>query len=289
MTDIDSVNHVGMVVRDLTEATDRYEAMGFVLTPFSAHAGAWKPGEPVKPLGSGNRCVMFDGSYLEILANADPTVPSERLAGYLRHHQGAHIICFGSQRLEAVDARLRASGVATSGVIPLQRDVDTGEGMRTAKFQRVQFAPEDSPEGYIQAARHLTPDYIYQPRYIRHPNGCTALSNCYLVVEDVASYASRYERYTGFAPDRGDGIAQFRFDAGNALTLLSPLRALEMLPETLRPPIPGIAAVAFRCPDVASMRRRLNDAKLHFAEAGARLVVPAELACGIAIVFEDGR
>ena len=157
MNDIDSINHVGMVVRDLADTTTRYEAMGFMLTPFSPHSGAWKPEEKVQPLGTGNRCVMFANNYLEILANSDPAVPSTRLAAYLRHHQGAHIICFGSQKLEAVDARLRTSGVETSGVIPLQRDIDTPEGIRTAKFQRVQFAPEDSPEGYIQAAHHLTP------------------------------------------------------------------------------------------------------------------------------------
>ena len=287
MSDIDSVNHVGMAVRDLADATRRYEAMGFVLTPFSPHSGAWKPGEPVKPLGSGNRCVMFQGSYLEILANSDPSVPSTRLAGYLRHHQGAHIVCFGSERLEAVDERLRTSGVATSGVIPLQREIDTEEGVRTAKFQRVQFAPEDSPEGYIQAARHLTPEYIYQPRYVRHPNACTALSNCYLVVDDVVSYAARYERYTAVRPDFGSDVATFRFALGNALTILSPRRALETLPETLRPPIPGIAAVAFRCADLESQRRRLNAAGTYFGEACSKLIVPAELACGVALVFED--
>jgi hypothetical protein len=287
MNDIDSINHVGMAVRDLADAASRYEAMGFLLTPFSPHSGAWKPGERVQPLGSGNRCAMFAGNYLEILANADPAVPSPRLAGYLRHHQGAHIICFGSQRLEAVDDRLRAAGIATSGVIPLQRDVDTEAGVRTAMFQRVQFAPEDSPEGYIQAARHLTPDYVYQPRYIRHPNGCTALSNCYLVVEDVAGYASRYERYTGLRPSFGDDVARFRFELGNVLTLLSPRRALDALPETLRPPTPGIAGVAFHCPDLASQRSRLDDAGVYFTEAADKLVVPAELACGVAIVFED--
>ena len=287
MSDIDSINHVGIVVRDLADAVARYEAMGFVLTPFSAHSGAWKPGEPVKTLGSGNRCVMFEGSYLEVLASADPAVPSPRLAGYLRHHQGAHIICFGSQQLEALDERLRASGIATSGVIPLEREVDTEDGVRTAKFQRVQFAPADSSEGYIQAARHLTPDYIYQPRYIRHPNACTALSNCYLVVDDVAAYASRYERYTGLGARVDDGVAQFCFAFGNELTLLSPRRALERLPETLHPPVPGIAAVAFRCSGLASQRKRLRDAGIYAAEAAGRLIVPAEQACGVAIVFED--
>jgi len=287
--DIDSINHVGMAVRDLTEATARYEAMGFMLTPFSPHAGAWKPGEPIKPLGSGNRCVMFANNYLEILANADPSAPSERLAGYLKHHEGAHIICFNTPAPESVDERLRAAGVRTSGVIPLQRDIDTEAGVRTARFQRVQFAPDESPEGYIQAAKHLTPEYIYQPRYIGHPNGCTELSNVHLIVDDVEAYVARYEQYTGLDARVEDDLPTFRFALCGALTIVSPRRALDVLPGTLRPPVPGIAAVSFRCQELAAQRRRLKAAGVHFEEAAGRLLVPAELANGVAVVFEDGR
>jgi hypothetical protein len=275
------------VVRDLAETTARYEAMGFQLTPFSAHAGAWKSGEPVRALGSGNRCVMFDGNYLEILADADAAAPSPRLAGYLRHHQGAHIVCFGSEQLEALDARLRAAGIATSGVIPLQRDVDTEDGMRTAKFQRVQFAPGESPEGYIQAAHHLTPAFVYQPRYLRHPNGCTALSNVFIVVDDIEGFVVRYARYTGVEPVRESGVATFRLPKGNRLSLLRPAAALELLPETLHPPLPGIVAVAFRCPDLGALRERLRQSAIYACSAGPRLVVPAEHASGVALVFEE--
>ncbi|HVF62793.1 MAG TPA: VOC family protein [Casimicrobiaceae bacterium] len=289
MNDIDSVNHVGMVVRDLTDAAARYEAMGFVLTPFSPHSGAWKPGEAVKPLGSGNRCVMFANNYLEILANADAAAPSQRLAGYLRHHEGAHILCFGSQTLEAVDDRLRTAGIKTSGVIPLQRDVDTEDGVRTARFQRVQFAPDDSPEGYIQAARHLTPEYIYQRRYIVHPNRCSALSNVYFIVDDVLAYAARYERYTDVRASVDGDVATIRLPLIGALTMLTQRRALDVLPGTLRPPIPGIGAVAFHCADLASQRRRLREAGIHAEEADGRMIVPAELANGVAIVFEEER
>lgn len=287
MNDIDSVNHVGMVVRDLAAAVDRYQAMGFLLTPFSAHAGAWKPGEKVTPLGSGNRCVMFGSSYLEILANVDPAAPSPRLAGYLRHHQGAHIICFGSSHLESVDARVRALGVETSGVIPLQREVETVEGVRMARFQRIQFAPNHSPEGYIQAARHLTPEYLHQPRYIEHPNGCQALSDVYLVVDDVVAYTSRYELYTGLAAAAEGGIARFAFPRGGRVTIVQQRQASAILPETLYPPIPGIAAVAFHCPDLIRQRARLRAAGIHVAEAEGRLIVPAELAHGVCVVFED--
>lgn len=287
MKDIDSINHVGMAVRDLAATVARYEAMGFILTPYSPHSGAWKPGETVQSFRSGNRCVMFAHNYLEILASEDAAAPSPRLAGYLKHHQGAHIICFNSEDTHAVDRRLKAEAVATSGVIPLQRDIDTPDGVRTAKFERVQFAPDDSPEGYIQAARHLTPEYIYQPRYVGHPNGCVELSDTIVVVDDLDRFARKYERYLGTAPIRDGETIRFRFPLVSTLTLVDYRNAPALLPGTLYPPVPGIAAAAFRTHDLAALRARLDQHGFTVNEAGGRLVVPAEEASGLAILFEE--
>lgn len=286
LADIHSVNHVGMAVRDIDQTSHRYEQMGFKLTPFSAHSGAWKPGAAVTKLGSGNRCVMFANNYLEILANEDPDKPSERLAGFLHHHQGGHIICFGSEDLPSVEKRLIANQLKTSGVLPLQRDVDTPTGTHTAKFERMQFAPDESPEGYIQAAKHLTPEYIYQPRYIDHPNGCNELSDTILVVDDMVRFKQRYQVYTGVTPKDNDGILTFHFDLCSRLTIMTQAHAIQHLPGTLYPPIPGIAGVGFRCPDLAAQARRLRSARIPFIEVNQTLVVPAEEACGIAVVFE---
>jgi catechol 2,3-dioxygenase-like lactoylglutathione lyase family enzyme len=284
--DIDSINHVGMVARDLAATVARYEAMGFQLTPYSPHSGAWKPGEKVQSFGSGNRCVMFRHNYLEILASENPAQPSPRLAGYLAHHQGAHIICFNTEDSHAVDRRLAGAGVRTSGVIPLQRDIDTPDGVRTAKFERVQFAPEDSPEGYIQAARHLTPQYIYQPRYIEHPNRCVELSDTIVVTDDLDGFARKYARYLGTDSVRAGETIRFRFPLVSWLTLVHQRHAATLLPGTLYPPIPGIAAVAFRTADLDAQRRRLADHGFTVNDAGARIVVPAEEASGVAIIFE---
>ena len=285
--DIDSINHVGMAVRDLGAAARRFEAMGFTLTPYSPHSAAWKPGEAVKPQGSGNRCVMLPRNYLEVLASEDPAKPAERIETFLRRHQGAHIICFNSETPDAIDQRLVAAGIRTSGVIPLQREIDTPDGVRTAKFQRVQFAPDDSPEGYIQVARHLTPEHIYQPRYTAHANGCTLLSNTIVVADDVEHFAAKYTRYLGVPAERDGNAWRFRFALGDRLTLISWRDAAAWLPGTLMAPLPSIAGVAFRVPDLAAQRARLAAAGFSVREVGNRLLVPAEEACGVAVLFES--
>lgn len=286
MKDIDNINHVGMAVRNLADTSARYESFGFILTPFSAHSGAWKPGDKVQSFASGNRCVMFGNNYLEILADQNPAEPSARITGYLNHHQGGHIICFNSEDLPSVDRRLASAGIKTSGIIPLQRDVDTPGGIQTAKFQREQFAPDDSPEGYIQAAKHLTPEYIYDPRYTGHPNGCDRLTECVVIADDLAHFAEKYSRYVDATPVWGDERATFSFELGSRLVLLSAKHASAYLPGSLLPPVPGIAAVAFNTPDLAAQGERLKRAGIRFASSSGRLIVPAEDASGVAVIFE---
>jgi len=284
------VNHVGMAVCDLDVAAARFTALGFQVTPYSPHAAAWKPGEAVQPLGSGNRCLMFPGNYLEVLGSADPRHQAARVAGFLARHQGAHIICFDGEDLPAAEARLAASGLATSGILPLQREVETPDGPRTARFERLQFSPGDSPEGYIQVARHLTPDFIYQPRHCQHPNGALALTETLVLADDLPAFIAKYARYAGFGPvEHSPGRAVFRFASGQRLTLLDLPRGRAALPGTLLPMPPCIAAIAFACADPDAAAR-------HAAAAGAtvialpdgRTMIPAEDACGLALLFERG-
>jgi catechol 2,3-dioxygenase-like lactoylglutathione lyase family enzyme len=285
---LDGINHVGMAVRDLGVAAARLGALGFQLTPYSPHSAAWKPGEAVKPLGSGNRCVMFRGNYLEVLGSEDPRNQAARIAGFLARHQGAHIICFDGEDLPGAERRLAASGLETSGILPLQREVDTPEGPRTARFERLQFAPGDSPEGYIQVARHLTPEFIYQPRHCVHANGAEALSDTTLVADDLDRFVATYARYAGFGPaEAAEGRAVFRFASGQRLTILDLPRARAALPGTLMPAAPCIAAVAFRCRDVAEAGRvAASGGATVLALPDGRLMVPAEEASGLAILFE---
>lgn len=286
MNEIDNINHVGMAVRDLAATAAQFKAMGFQLTPFSPHSGAWKPGEPIQKLGSGNRCVMFANNYLEILGTENNDKPPPRLADFLNRHEGAHIICFNTEAPSPLDHRLRNLDIQTSGVIPLQREIDTPDGVRTARFERVQFAPDDTPEGYIQAARHLTPEFIYQPRYIAHENGCTFLSEVFVATDDAAGFARKYSRYLATPAESRDDLFRFRLPLGSTLTIVPSERAAQLFPGSLLPPMPAIVAVTFRTRDLAAQRERLTERNFTVFENGNRISVPAEEASGLVLTFE---
>jgi hypothetical protein len=289
MTDIDSINHVGIVARRHEATCERYEAMGFQLTPFSAHEGSWKSGGPVQRLGTGNRCVMFSDSFLEILGSVDEADPAPRITNFLARHQGAHIICFGSPEIEAVATRLSSAGVKNSGVLPLQRDVDTPQGMRTMKVKRLQFAPDETPEGYIQVAQHLTPEYIYQPRFTGHSNQAYRLSDAVLVADDVPAVAAAYGRFLGLAPRPDEFGIRFDIRGNFALRIILLRDAPKVLPGTLLPPIPGIAGIVFRTRDLKAAKRILEDRGFAFTETkdGDIVTIPAEEAGGVAVQFQQ--
>jgi catechol 2,3-dioxygenase-like lactoylglutathione lyase family enzyme len=285
--DIDAVNHVGIAVRDLDAAAAIHAAMGFLVTPYSPHSAAWRPGDPVTPQGSGNRCVTFPNDYLEILGAEDATKPAARIAGFLARHQGGHILCFNAEDLAVVEARFAASGIPTSGILPLQREVNGPDGHATARFERLRFDPTDSPEGFIQVAKHLTPRLIYQPRWTAHPNGCDMLATTIISVTDLDRCAHGYEAYLGLPADRHDGEARFRLPSRQALRLIAASRIAAVLPGTLMPPAPAIVAVGYRAPDAARLDACLARSGLPVLALpdGARMI-PAEAACGIAAIFE---
>lgn len=290
-SDIDSVNHVGHVVRDLDSAAALYEKMGFVLSPLSMHFGSPGPGEPEQPLGSGNRCAIFPDNYLELVAHVDPGKYDLFCGRYLERFEGTHIVCFGCGDAGVVDRRVRAGGIGTSGVIPLQRDLDTSEGSRTAKFDCVHFAAAVTPEGLIQAAHHRTPEFIHQARYLDHPNGSVALTDVYLSTADPEATADRYQLLTGLTAKAVDG--GFAFDMprpeGSRVTILASAEVSDRLPGAAGHPDPHLAGYAFGTTDLDAVLRHLETAEIAHVRQGGRLVVPAEAAFGAVVVFEAVR
>ena len=167
----------------------------------------------------------------------------------------------------------------------MQREIDTPDGVRTARFERVQFAPKNTPEGYIQAARHLTPEYIYQPRYTSHANGCFELAETVLVALDMDATVNRYAVYTGLVPKPAAQTVRFELPQAATLTIVRAADAVAYLPGSLLPPLPGIAAVGFRTTDLDAVGERLRAGGFAVSRAAERLLVPAEEAGGVALLF----
>ena len=184
-----------MTLRALTTA---YERLGFTLTPLARYADG----------RIGNRCVMLRRAYIELLAVVDPNARSATLERFLARYAGIHIVAFSIDDPEIELVRLRRAGIDGVAVRQIDRAVDDADptGLR-ARFALIPL-PEQ-PEGRINLIRHLTPEALWQDRYVHHANNAMALAEVVVAVGDPAESASRFSRLVGCAvvPDPAGGFA----------------------------------------------------------------------------------
>jgi hypothetical protein len=278
------LDHAGVAGRDLDSLAAAFERLGFKLTPRARHSGRRNPDGPVEPFGTANRCIMLRQGYLELIAIVDPSCYSNGLERFLARHSGLHIIALSiGDELENL-RRLRQAGIDIPGVAWLERPVDDADpnGPR-ARFARLPLP--DAPEGRIQLIRHLTPEAIWQPRFMDHPNHAVALEEVVFAVENPAESAARFSLLAGRSAvaDAAGGYA-LNFEHSR-LRLLPPEALRAELPEVAIGSLPLIAAIALRTDDGAKAIRRIAQGVAHRETPGGVVVAP-QAAGGAAIIFK---
>jgi len=274
-----SLDHVGIAGRDLGALAAAYESLGFRLSPLGRHH-APGPDGVVRPIGTGNRCAMLRQGYLELIAVVDPSLPSNALDRFLARYEGLHIVAFGIDDAEAELARLRESGSAIGGIAWLERPVETLEGVRTARFARLP-CPE-APEGRIQLIRHLTPELLWQPGLLDHPNRAVSLEEAILAVADPAEVAERLGRLVGHAPVPVEDGFVLPLGAGR-LGIHTEAGAARRLPGLAVPCLPFIAGLVIGTEDGASAISEI--AASVGSRVGGGFLVPAAAAGGATLLF----
>ena len=286
-----ALDHVGVCNRELAPIAAAYEALGFTLTPIAQQSGR-VPGGAIERLATGNRCAFLRHGYIELLAILEPGRFDNGLGAYLARHEGLHILALAMDDAAANQARLARGGLDIA-VAPLERPVDDPDGPR-ARFERLPL-PE-APEGRVQLIRHLTPELLWQPRWMEHANGAAALVELILVSAAPAESAARLSRLAGVAFEPGP-IAGFvlRFPGGapvagpmaapeTRVSILPPEALAAVLPGVAIPALPFMAGMVVRTQDGNAAARALLGARAVALPEG-RLMVPPSLAAGAALVF----
>ncbi len=199
-----ALDHVGVAARDLPPLAAAYERLGFTLTPVAQQSGRRRPDLPVEAFGSGNRCAFLRHGYIELIAILDPTLYDNGLGAWIERHAGMHILALAMADEQANLDRLRRAGLDIPGVAYLERPVE--KGGPTARFARLPLP--DAPEGRLQLIRHLTPELVWQDRWMAHANGAVALDAAVLVAAAPAESAARLSRLAGLPvePDPAGGF-----------------------------------------------------------------------------------
>lgn len=279
------LDHVGIVGADLAAMATQYERLGFTLTPLARHSGRRAPDGPVVSFGTGNRCVMLQQGYLELLAVLDPAAASQTVPGFLRRYAGIHTMALEVADAEAALPRLHAAGFGTLAVSQLDRPANGDEpDSPRARFDLV--ALPGLSEGRVNLIRHRTREAVWQPRFLGHANNAIALDEAVIVSASPAETAARFSRLAGrpVAPDPAGGYA-LALPRGR-IRLLPPAALPRVFPGVEPPCLPFIAGLALRTSDNAAAITRLAAARGIPARAtDAGLVIDPAAACGAALHF----
>jgi hypothetical protein len=291
----DLIHHAGLINHDLNASVAAYERLGFFFAPLSEPRIALDAGADAQPIGVGNRHAVFGDNFLEFLGvtNADvwAGIDKAKLGPYdisrpLTRYEGLHVLHFESDDLEAVRARLIADGVAGGEIHPFQRTVETATGPQLMQARAFTFPPQDTPEGLVQVAQHLTPELVFQPRYQNHSNGAVHLSEVTVCAADPAEAAARYAEITGHSVEEAPGHLVVDLGGGR-LRFVSPEAVGELIAGAVAPAVPSLVGFTVEVMSLARVREVLEAAEVPFTESTGTIVVDAEYGCGSTVTFEE--
>ncbi|GAA1553400.1 VOC family protein [Actinomadura kijaniata] len=255
-SDIRGIHHAGILTSDLDGLERAYLSFGLTLSPRSRHLLNERPDEPPVPGCTANRCALFGDAYIELLGIVDATAPDPwHTRAMADEYEGFRLLNLETGDAEAADEALTGAGLRTSGVLDLERDVDTADGTRTMRARAVHIDPSSTPEGHIGVAQHLTRQYVHQPRYLDHPNGARALEAVLIVVDDpmFEDAVARYATILSTGPRR-QGPLTVLDTAAARLEIVRSGDAEGVLPGEPAPAPSRLAAMTIAVEDVAAAR-----------------------------------
>jgi len=252
------IDHVAHFVEDLEAAVGVLETLGFVATPRSDQTMHGADGNEA-PAGQSNRCVMLEAGYLEILTPTLDTATSRRTRAQMARYAGVHILAFGTPSAEEDHQRLAQHGFEPLPLVDLRRTVEletaTGIVQQSARFAVQRVPAELMPEGRVQFCEQHTPECLWQPRYLRHSNGVTALAAVMVCAEDPVEAGARFARFAGLLPAPSREFVRLHSARGSVLIGTHETCAALL---GAAPPAPALAGYALACDDPAALARRLE-------------------------------
>lgn len=283
------LDHIGVAVHDLNIGEAKYRELGFNLTSRSLHVGS-VPGElAIRRWGSGNHCAMFRQGYLEIQGVTDKALdpPVKRL---LKSYEGAHIVALGCDDANKTYEDIVRRVAFVRPPIVLERDAPFGKSgteTRRAQFRIIYFDPVELPECRLLIIEHKTPDVLWQPHLLDHPNTAIGLEEAIICTNDVADSSRRFETVLGCTPQIDAEKAVFKLDRGKIL-IASPAASLKLgirPAKQMNAPFVSAFTVTVSNIDMARQWMRSHHIEIQEWTSSSSFKVDPASACGTSICF----
>ncbi len=249
-----ALDHLVVLVRDLAEAVEDYEALGFHVSPGGEHTDG----------ATHNALIgLADGSYVELLA-FQREAPAHRWWRHVAAGEGLIDFALLPGAIEDDVAAARARGLPMLG--PFAGGRERPDGVRLAWQTALAEAPE-----LPFLCGDVTPPELRVPAPAVHSNGATGIFRVTVAVRSVEASAERYAALLGAIPLVEPGRRLFKLGA-TYIALQEPgAGALESAAVEARLALrgEGVASVAFRRDSFATVPRTLDPDLTH----GVRVVI----------------
>ena len=279
------LDHVVISVADqLDESLARYRQLGFQLTPRGHHS-----------LGSSNHLAIFATDYLELLGYEPKN--AERAAerwGPELNAIGLTGLAFKTDDADALYSDLAARGVKLDGdeAKAFFRPVELPDGSeREARFRTVRIDPAAIDNGRIFFCQHLDPDLVWRAEWQQHANGAIGISQFVIAAKDPAQSVALLARSVGDAVVTDIEGGKRVTASETEIDFLTPEAVQARFGDTVQIDEDGkdrTVALVIRTRSLADAARAFQNGGITgVQERGTRLMVPASVAYGVALVFEQ--
>lgn len=174
-------DHAVVVVDDLDLAAATFQSLGFNTSPEMRHS---------EELGTSNRLMLFQRTFIELLAIRTSTPVNRPFRDHLAAHGEGLLMCGLATKTEATDvATLRAAAVEAE-LMPLgTRSVPLPDGRTAlAEFRCWYTAPPGPPGLMLFGTHHYRPEALWVPQWQDHPNGARDVRSVQLHVPDLPAH-----------------------------------------------------------------------------------------------------
>jgi len=274
------IDHTPVIVRDLEAARARYTRLGFNLTPICYHSGR----------ATANHLIMFDYDYTELVGLVDPAERDPVIDNILRAREGICLVALASANAAADRARMADAGYAVSAVLTLERPLDFGTHSGVARFKLVLVETPEHPLIQIFFTQHLTPDLVWIPRFMAHPNGACGISAIIMLADEPRALRHLFECAMGSpAKVSKDGIV--RFQSGPTMLEIIPANAgaTSAMGCDLEAERPYVLGQTLRITDPDRTAACLEEGGITYRrDTDGTLTVASTDACGVLLRFSTG-
>jgi hypothetical protein len=259
---------------DLDSGQDLFNSFGFKVAPRGYHS-----------LGSINHLIVFETNYLELIGldRANPNPRKELLDWPV----GLNGLVIGSDDIEATRAQLQLSNLPVLEPKSFSRPVEIGGVVSEARFRTVHIDPSFFPASRLYFCEHLTPDLVWNPAFMQHPNTASCLRRLLVAAEDTRLQASHLARAVGAKLGTAASI-----EIGGTLIQFEPTQRLfDLYGRSIRleGSLPGVLGMSIGVGSLNALKGSVESrwiGKLIEADPH-RMIVPAAECFGVMLEFVE--